>query len=167
MAGWLADLADALDGSEPQSPGVWTDSCRVCSGSLGATVRVRQDRLGLPLRIIAARGDLLGQKVRAFGDPVLVYWLGRNAYTERILRAAEHDPVVAAAFSDVSDLVASPQDILRPRFLWRVLRGNLRRTPPTPDPVHPTTHQPLVLELSRRAVTRRDAPSPDLPRSLN
>ena len=77
-----------------------------------------------------------------------------NAYAERILRVAEHDPIVAATFSDVSDLVAPPQDILRPTFLWRVLRGNLRRTSVTPDPVHPSEHQSLVLELSRRAVTK-------------
>jgi 2-polyprenyl-6-methoxyphenol hydroxylase-like FAD-dependent oxidoreductase len=46
-----------------------------------------------------------------------------NAYLERLLRASEHDPVVAAAFSDVSDLLAPPQHILRPAVLWRVLRG--------------------------------------------
>jgi 2-polyprenyl-6-methoxyphenol hydroxylase-like FAD-dependent oxidoreductase len=77
-----------------------------------------------------------------------------NAYAERILRVAEHDPVVAATFGDVSDLVAPAQDLVRPTFLWRVLRGNLRRTVATPDPVHPARHQPLVLELSRRAVTK-------------
>jgi hypothetical protein len=67
---------------------------------------------------------------------------------------AEHDPVVAAGFGDVSDLVAPPQDILRPPFLWRVLRGNLGRTPATPDPVQPAEHQSLILELSRRAVAK-------------
>ena len=50
-----------------------------------------------------------------------------NAYVERLLRVAEHDPIVAAAFGDVSDLLAPPQHILGPRILWRVLRGNLRR----------------------------------------
>jgi 2-polyprenyl-6-methoxyphenol hydroxylase-like FAD-dependent oxidoreductase len=49
-----------------------------------------------------------------------------NAYVERLLRVAEHDPIVAAAFGDVSDLLAPPQHILAPRILWRVLRGNLR-----------------------------------------
>jgi 2-polyprenyl-6-methoxyphenol hydroxylase-like FAD-dependent oxidoreductase len=46
-----------------------------------------------------------------------------NAYMDRLLRASEHDPVVATAFSDVSDLLAPPQHILRPAVLWRVLRG--------------------------------------------
>jgi 2-polyprenyl-6-methoxyphenol hydroxylase-like FAD-dependent oxidoreductase len=52
-----------------------------------------------------------------------------NAYVERLLRVAERDPIVAAAFSDVGDLLAPPQEIMRPRILWRVLRGNLRRAP--------------------------------------
>jgi 2-polyprenyl-6-methoxyphenol hydroxylase-like FAD-dependent oxidoreductase len=50
-----------------------------------------------------------------------------NAYVERLLRVAEHDPIVAAAFGDVGDLLAPPQEIMRPRILRRVLRGNLRR----------------------------------------
>lgn len=53
-----------------------------------------------------------------------------NAYVERLLRASEHDPVVAAAFSDVSDLLAPPQHILRPAVLWRVLRGQRPPVPP-------------------------------------
>ncbi len=55
-----------------------------------------------------------------------------NAYVERLLRAGEHDPVVATAFSDVSDLLAPPQHILRPAVLWRVLRG--QRPPVRPAP---------------------------------
>ena len=50
-----------------------------------------------------------------------------NAYVERLLRVAERDPIVAQAFGDVSDLLAPAQEVLRPRILWRVLRGNLRR----------------------------------------
>jgi 2-polyprenyl-6-methoxyphenol hydroxylase-like FAD-dependent oxidoreductase len=50
-----------------------------------------------------------------------------NAYAERLLRVAEHDPIVAAAFGDVSDLLAPPHHILAPRILGRVLWGNLRR----------------------------------------
>ena len=52
-----------------------------------------------------------------------------NAYVERLLRAAEHDPIVAGAFGDVGDLLAPPQEVMRPRILWRVLRGNLRKAP--------------------------------------
>jgi len=50
-----------------------------------------------------------------------------NAYIDRLLRTCEHDPVVATAFSDVSDLLAPPQHILRPAVLWRVLRGQNQR----------------------------------------
>ena len=50
-----------------------------------------------------------------------------NGYVERLLRVAERDPIVAQAFGDVSDLLAPPQEILRPRILWRVLRGNVRQ----------------------------------------
>ena len=50
-----------------------------------------------------------------------------NAYVERLLQVAEHDPVVAAAFNDVADLLAPPQSIMRPRVLWRVLRGRAGR----------------------------------------
>ena len=32
-----------------------------------------------------------------------------NAYMERLLRVAEHDPIVAAAFNDVADLLAPPR----------------------------------------------------------
>jgi 2-polyprenyl-6-methoxyphenol hydroxylase-like FAD-dependent oxidoreductase len=46
-----------------------------------------------------------------------------NAYIERLLRVAEHDPIVAQAFGDVSDLLAPPYEVLRPRILWRVLVG--------------------------------------------
>ena len=56
-----------------------------------------------------------------------------NGYVERLLRAAEHDPIVAAAFGDVSDLLAPPQSIMRPKILWRTLRGNLRTTPVVPS----------------------------------
>jgi 2-polyprenyl-6-methoxyphenol hydroxylase-like FAD-dependent oxidoreductase len=55
-----------------------------------------------------------------------------NAYVERLLRVAERDPIVAGAFSDVGDLLAPPQEVMRPRILWRVLRGNLRRGPVSP-----------------------------------
>jgi 2-polyprenyl-6-methoxyphenol hydroxylase-like FAD-dependent oxidoreductase len=49
-----------------------------------------------------------------------------NAYTDRLLRVAERDPVVAAAFADVGDLLKPPAHVLRPRILWRVLRGQRR-----------------------------------------
>ena len=45
-------------------------------GLLNTTVRLLQDHLGLSLRIVAARRDLLGQQVCALRDSVLVNWLG-------------------------------------------------------------------------------------------
>ncbi len=55
-----------------------------------------------------------------------------NAYTERLLRVAELDPFVAAAFNDVADLLAPPGHVLHPRVLWRVLppAARPRRPPP-------------------------------------
>jgi 2-polyprenyl-6-methoxyphenol hydroxylase-like FAD-dependent oxidoreductase len=52
-----------------------------------------------------------------------------NAYVERLLRVAEHDPIVAAAFGDVGDLLAPPQAVMRPRILCRVLHGGASRRP--------------------------------------
>jgi hypothetical protein len=40
--------------------------------------------------------------------------------------ALVYDPIVAQAFGDVSDLLAPPQEVLKPRIIWRVLRGNLQ-----------------------------------------
>lgn len=51
-----------------------------------------------------------------------------NAYVERLLGVAEHDRVVAEAFGDVGDLIAPPQEIMRPRVAWRVMRGGGRRS---------------------------------------
>jgi 2-polyprenyl-6-methoxyphenol hydroxylase-like FAD-dependent oxidoreductase len=73
-----------------------------------------------------------------------------NAYVERLLRVAEHDPIVAAAFGDVGDLLAPPQEIMRPRILWRVLRGNLRRTPATTIEPSPATVGPATVQPTRR-----------------
>lgn len=100
---------------------------------------------------MAVGGDLALPEVAGHRSLVLRV---SNAYAELILRAAEHDPIVAATFSDVSDLVAPPQAVLRPGFVWRVLRESRGWTPAAPDPIPPVTHQPLVLELSRRAATK-------------
>ncbi|MEV6630511.1 hypothetical protein AB0M54_07140 [Actinoplanes sp. NPDC051470] len=50
-----------------------------------------------------------------------------GAYLNRFLVAAEHDDVVVKQFHRVSSLVDPPATLLRPRILWRVLAGNLRR----------------------------------------
>lgn len=130
--------------------------------ALGACLRRGERRLARRFYRAAGKVVDLAWDMAVGGDLALPEVAGHrslglritNAYGERILRAAEHDPVVAATFSDVSDLVAPPQDLLRPTFVWRVLRGNRGWTPAPPDPVPPTEHQSLLLELSRRAVTR-------------
>ena len=43
-----------------------------------------------------------------------------TAWGERILKAAEHDPYVAEAFGSVTDLLAPPTVLMRPRLVWRV-----------------------------------------------
>jgi hypothetical protein len=48
-----------------------------------------------------------------------------NAYMPWLHRAAHRDPVVARTFQDVVGLIEPPQSLIRPRILWRVLRGNL------------------------------------------
>jgi 2-polyprenyl-6-methoxyphenol hydroxylase-like FAD-dependent oxidoreductase len=51
-----------------------------------------------------------------------------NAWAERILKVAEHDPYVAEVFGTVTDLIAPPTALMRPRFAWRVARNkNLGR----------------------------------------
>jgi 2-polyprenyl-6-methoxyphenol hydroxylase-like FAD-dependent oxidoreductase len=49
-----------------------------------------------------------------------------NWYMSKLHRAAHHDPVPALAFHRVANLLAPPPSVMRPRVVWRVLRGNLR-----------------------------------------
>jgi 2-polyprenyl-6-methoxyphenol hydroxylase-like FAD-dependent oxidoreductase len=46
-----------------------------------------------------------------------------NAFTERLLRVAERDSVVATAFGNVVGMVEPPPHLMRPAVLLRVLRG--------------------------------------------
>ena len=73
---------------------------------------------------MAVGGDLALPEITGQRPPILRL---TNAYVERLLHVAEHDPIVAAAFNDVADLLAPPESIMRPRVLWRVLRGPRRR----------------------------------------
>jgi 2-polyprenyl-6-methoxyphenol hydroxylase-like FAD-dependent oxidoreductase len=50
-----------------------------------------------------------------------------NAWAERILKAAEHDPYVAEVFGSVTDLLAPPTVLMRPRFVWRVARSRANK----------------------------------------
>lgn len=54
-----------------------------------------------------------------------------NAYMERLHVAARHDPVVARSFAEVANLLVSPQSLMRPGIVWRVLWRNLFTRRPT------------------------------------
>jgi 2-polyprenyl-6-methoxyphenol hydroxylase-like FAD-dependent oxidoreductase len=49
-----------------------------------------------------------------------------NAWAERILSAAEHDAYVAEVFGSVTDLLAPPTVLMRPRLVWRVARNRAK-----------------------------------------
>jgi 2-polyprenyl-6-methoxyphenol hydroxylase-like FAD-dependent oxidoreductase len=98
---------------------------------------------------MAVGGDLALPEVS--GDRPLMLRI-TNAYVERLLTVAENDPVVAAAFGDVGDLLAPPREVMRARILWRVLRGG-RRNPPAND--HRDVHRVGVHGSS-------DSPSADV-----
>jgi 2-polyprenyl-6-methoxyphenol hydroxylase-like FAD-dependent oxidoreductase len=54
-----------------------------------------------------------------------------NAWAERILKTAEHDPYVAQVFGSVTDLLAAPTVLMRPRFMWRVALSRAKKHPVT------------------------------------
>lgn len=56
-----------------------------------------------------------------------------NAWAERILQAAEADAYIAEAFGSVTDLLAPPTVLMRPRLVWRVVRN---RRPKKIVPAH-------------------------------
>ncbi|MGY1711290.1 FAD-dependent oxidoreductase [Geodermatophilus sp. SYSU D00758] len=61
-------------------------------------------------------------------------WRLTNAYLQRLLPVAHHDPVVARAFIRVIGMLDRPQQLVRPRMLRRVLAGSRpsgHRTPST------------------------------------
>lgn len=51
-----------------------------------------------------------------------------NAWSELLLEAAEQDAYVAEVFGSVTDLLAPPTVLLRPRFVWRVVQRRLLRS---------------------------------------
>jgi hypothetical protein len=64
-----------------------------------------------------------------------------NAYVNRVLTAAEHDPVVAGQFLRVAALQDPVTRLFRPSTARRVLLGNLRRRP---EPAIDTTTRVAV-----------------------
>ena len=71
--------------------------------------------------IIAAQGTDPPGVRRPLGERAF------TAYLARLLKAAGDDPVLARAFLRVNHLVDRPQDLLRPPYPARVLRGSLPR----------------------------------------
>lgn len=57
-------------------------------------------------------------------------WKLTNAYMERLLPVAHHDPVVASAFIRVIGMLDRPQQLMAPRTLWRVMTDGRRGTEP-------------------------------------
>jgi 2-polyprenyl-6-methoxyphenol hydroxylase-like FAD-dependent oxidoreductase len=70
-------------------------------------------------------------------------WRLVNAYIDRLLRVAHHDPLVATAFMEVNAMVASPQHLMRPRIVWRAFTNR-------PKPVQPELDRPAT----KRAATQ-------------
>ena len=59
------------------------------------------------------------------GKPPLVARLF-NVYVDRVLTAAEYDPVAVDQFIRVTSLVDPATRLLRPAIMWRVARANHR-----------------------------------------
>ena len=59
----------------------------------------------------------------AVQGPRTARWRLINAYVNRLLRVAHHDPLVAKAFMEVSGMVSPPQHLMRPRIVSRVFTG--------------------------------------------
>ena len=55
-----------------------------------------------------------------------------NWYMAKLHKAAHHDPVLAWAFLQLTNLLASPPSVLHPRVVARVLRGNVRSSAAAP-----------------------------------
>jgi hypothetical protein len=66
-----------------------------------------------------------------------------NAYIDRVLTAAESDPVVAQEFLRVVGMLQPPRRLVQPSFVRRVARSGRRRSPDRAS---------AVTELSREAV---------------
>jgi 2-polyprenyl-6-methoxyphenol hydroxylase-like FAD-dependent oxidoreductase len=107
---------------------------------------------------MAVGGDLALPEVE--GDRPLTLRL-TNAYVERLLQVAEQDVVVAAAFNDVADLLAPPRRIMRPRVLWRVLRGPRQRRPMlASDPPGGSLQQPAIVHAMGARAMRLGSKAP-------
>jgi 2-polyprenyl-6-methoxyphenol hydroxylase-like FAD-dependent oxidoreductase len=67
-------------------------------------------------------------------------WRLINAYINRLLRVAHHDPVLGRAFLEVNGMLAPPQHLMHPRFVSRVLMP-AREPAPRTDREHTKTKE--------------------------
>ena len=70
-----------------------------------------------------------------------------NRYLDRLLTAAERDPVLAERFLRVGHFLDAPSALLRPAVVRRVIAGNRRRHTPGPavmaEPAQPTAGEAM------------------------
>ena len=78
---------------------------------------------------LATGADLAHPEV---DGPRPIAWKLNNAYMERLLPVAHHDPDVAAALIRVIGMLDRPPQLLAPRILWRVLRDHRAEADPAP-----------------------------------
>jgi 2-polyprenyl-6-methoxyphenol hydroxylase-like FAD-dependent oxidoreductase len=90
----------------------------------------------------------------AIDGPRPARWRLTNAYVNRLLRVAHHDPAVAAAFMEVNAMVAPPQHLMRPRIIARVFTGQRRPASSTQSP----RRSPPRTETMTASLHRRDNP---------
>ncbi|MDZ7705074.1 MAG: hypothetical protein U5L04_11400 [Trueperaceae bacterium] len=69
---------------------------------------------------LATGADLANPEVEG---PRPLQWRLTNAYLQRLLPVAHHDPDVAEAFVRVIALLDRPQDLFHPAIVWRTLTG--------------------------------------------
>lgn len=129
----LAVLGDAVCSFNPVY-GQGMTVAAVEAIELGRTVDGGRDRIGArhlaacrPL-VEDAWGMAAGGDARYVPPPGGTPWPARllGRYQQRLLRAAEHDPVVSRAFCRVMGMVARPPSLLRPDIAARVLVGGWR-----------------------------------------
>lgn len=72
---------------------------------------------------ITTGGDLRFPEIKGKRSPIKPLI---DRYLVKFHRAAQHDPALVLAFSNVASLRTTPKSLLHPRLAWRVLLGNLR-----------------------------------------
>jgi 2-polyprenyl-6-methoxyphenol hydroxylase-like FAD-dependent oxidoreductase len=75
-----------------------------------------------------------------------------NAYIDRLLAVAAHDPAVAASFMRVAGMVDPLPTLLRPALAMRVLRPHGQPTGPPRPPNEPVDGQPAATRVRNRPV---------------